>query len=121
MATATHPTRLRLPIDGMHCAACAGRVERELNGLSGVEATVNFATEEATVEFDPARVATDELLAAVAAAGYHASLPASTRRGRHRRRHATRSADGWSSPPCSRRPCCCSRWCLRSASRAGSG
>ncbi len=78
MATATHPTRLRLPIDGMHCAACAGRVERELNGLSGVEATVNFATEEATVEFDPARVATDELLAAVAAAGYHASLPAST-------------------------------------------
>ena len=79
MATATHPTRLRLPIDGMHCAACAGRVERELNGLSGVEATVNFATEEATVEFDPARVAADELLAAVAAAGYHASLPASTR------------------------------------------
>ncbi len=79
MATATHSTRLRLPIDGMHCAACAGRVERELNGLSGVEATVNFATEEATVEFDPAHIATDELLAAVAAAGYHASLPTSTR------------------------------------------
>ena len=77
MATATHPTRLRLPIDGMHCAACAGRVERELNGLSGVEATVNFATEEATVEFDPARVAADDLLAAVTAAGYLASLPAS--------------------------------------------
>jgi P-type Cu+ transporter len=79
VAIATHQTRLRLPIDGMHCAACAGRVERELNGLSGVEATVNFATEEATVEFDPARVAADELLAAVAAAGYHASLPASPR------------------------------------------
>ena len=58
MATATSPTRLRLPIDGMHCAACASRVERELNGLAGVEASVNFATEEATVEFDPARVAT---------------------------------------------------------------
>ncbi|HET9938631.1 MAG TPA: heavy metal translocating P-type ATPase, partial [Gaiella sp.] len=78
MATATSPTRLRLPIDGMHCAACASRVERELNGLAGVEASVNFATEEATVEFDPARVATDELLAAVEAAGYHASLPASS-------------------------------------------
>jgi Cu+-exporting ATPase len=79
VATATHPSRLRLPIDGMHCAACAGRVERELNGLSGVAATVNVATEEATVEFDPARVTTDELLAAVAAAGYHASFPAPTR------------------------------------------
>ena len=78
MATATSPTRLRLPIDGMHCAACASRVERELNGLAGVEASVNFATEEATVEFDPARVATDELLAAVEAAGYHAALPASS-------------------------------------------
>ena len=73
--TATRPERIELPIDGMSCAACASRVERELNGLSGVEATVNFATEQATVAFDPDRVATEELLAAVAAAGYHASWP----------------------------------------------
>jgi len=65
VATATHPTRLRLPIDGMHCAACAGRVERELNGLSGVG---QFATEEATVEFDPAAGLLNPLVAGAAMA-----------------------------------------------------
>ena len=49
--------RVELPIEGMTCASCAGRVEKSLNKLEGVEATVNFATERATVEFDPERVA----------------------------------------------------------------
>ncbi len=67
--------QLHLPIAGMTCASCANRVERRLNELEGVEATVNFATERATVEYDPASVAPLELLAAVEAAGYRATLP----------------------------------------------
>jgi Cu+-exporting ATPase len=47
--------RLDLPISGMHCAGCAGRIEGALQGLAGVQqAQVNFATEKATVHFDPA-------------------------------------------------------------------
>jgi Cu+-exporting ATPase len=72
---AAAPQRLRLEVDGMTCASCAARVERTLNGLDGVEANVNYATEEAAVTFDPASVSVDELLAAIEAAGYHASLP----------------------------------------------
>ena len=49
--------RVELPIRGMTCASCANRVERSLNELRGVEATVNFATESAAVEFDPNAVA----------------------------------------------------------------
>jgi len=68
--------RLELPIEGMTCSSCAGRVEKSLNGLDGVEATVNFATERATVSFDPDRVAPEDLVGAVADVGYEASLPA---------------------------------------------
>jgi len=68
--------RLDLPIEGMTCSSCAGRVEKSLNGLDGVEATVNFATERATVSFDPARVAPEDLVGAVEDVGYAASLPA---------------------------------------------
>ncbi|WP_370464464.1 heavy metal translocating P-type ATPase [Mycolicibacterium sp. 018/SC-01/001] len=67
-------TSLELSIDGMTCASCAARVEKKLNKLDGVAATVNFATEKARVEYD-GHVTTDQLLAAVEAAGYHASLP----------------------------------------------
>ena len=45
---------LELPITGMTCASCANRIERRLNKLDGVTATVNYATEKAAVEFDPA-------------------------------------------------------------------
>jgi P-type Cu+ transporter len=67
--------RLDLPIEGMTCASCAGRIERKLNTLEGVEATVNYATERASVRFDAARVTPGELVAAVEAAGYAAHLP----------------------------------------------
>ncbi|MGY5885969.1 heavy metal translocating P-type ATPase [Modestobacter lacusdianchii] len=60
----------------MTCASCANRIERKLNKLDGVQASVNYATEAATVRYDPARVDTDQLLATVAAAGYSAALPA---------------------------------------------
>ena len=61
-----------LALQGMTCASCAGRIERSLNKLDGVEATVNFATETASVRFDPARVEPETLVAAVEKIGYHA-------------------------------------------------
>jgi Cu+-exporting ATPase len=76
MSVASEPSRLELPIEGMTCASCASRIEKTLNRLEGVEATVNFATEKATVRFDPSVVSADALVASVEAAGYHAALPA---------------------------------------------
>jgi Cu+-exporting ATPase len=67
---------LELPIAGMTCASCANRVERGLNRLEGVSASVNYATEKATVDYDPAAVAPEQLVGAVEAAGYSAVLPA---------------------------------------------
>jgi P-type Cu+ transporter len=67
--------RVDLPIEGMSCAACASRIERTLNKLDGVEASVNYATERATVRFDPVKVAATDLVGAVEAAGYHAFVP----------------------------------------------
>jgi Cu+-exporting ATPase len=60
----------------MTCASCATRIQRKLNKLEGVEASVNFATEHATVTYDPALAAIDDLLRAVEAAGYRASVAA---------------------------------------------
>ncbi|HVC88924.1 MAG TPA: heavy metal translocating P-type ATPase [Gaiellaceae bacterium] len=62
-----------LALEGMTCASCAARIERTLNKIDGVEATVNFATERATVTYDPSRVASEQLIGAVEAIGYHAS------------------------------------------------
>jgi P-type Cu+ transporter len=67
--------RVELPITGMTCASCANRIERKLNKLDGVSATVNYATEKATVEYDTAAVAPEQLVGAVEAAGYGAVLP----------------------------------------------
>jgi P-type Cu+ transporter len=66
---------VELPITGMTCASCANRIERKLNKLDGVTATVNYATEKARVEFDDG-VAPERLVEAVESAGYHAALPA---------------------------------------------
>jgi Cu+-exporting ATPase len=65
------PIELVLPIDGMTCASCVSRIERFLARTPGVEAaTVNLATERATVRLDPALAGRDEAVAAVRAAGY---------------------------------------------------
>lgn len=65
---------IELRIGGMTCASCANRIERTLNKIDGVAATVNYATEKATVTvpdgYDPA-----QLLAEVENAGYSAALP----------------------------------------------
>ena len=74
-------TTIELPITGMTCASCANRIERKLNKLDGVQASVNYATEKATVDYDPAAVEPEALVGAVEAAGYHAALP-SGRAGR---------------------------------------
>lgn len=67
---------IELPITGMTCASCANRIERKLNKLEGVSASVNYATEKATVSYDADAVAPEALVGAVEAAGYHAVLPA---------------------------------------------
>jgi Cu+-exporting ATPase len=71
MTVATEEKTLRLELEGMTCASCAARIEKKLNKLEGVEASVNFATEQATVRCD-ADVPVEQLVAAVASAGYGA-------------------------------------------------
>lgn len=64
-----------LAIEGMTCASCAARIEKKLNRMPGVSATVNYATERARVEL-PAGVTVDDAIRTVQQAGYGAALPA---------------------------------------------
>jgi Cu+-exporting ATPase len=66
--------QLDLDIGGMTCASCAMRIEKRLNRLDGVRASVNYATSKASITH-PAGLGTDELVAAVEKAGYSASVP----------------------------------------------
>ncbi|MGZ0212869.1 MAG: cation transporter [Actinomycetales bacterium] len=75
---------IELAIGGMTCASCAARVEKRLNRLDGVVATVNYATEKAKVTFD-ASTTPDSLVAEVEKAGYTATLPAVCDLARHRK------------------------------------
>ena len=82
MSSRTEPTAsmpavksvIELDITGMTCASCANRIERRLNKLDGVDATVNYATEKAKVTY-PAGLGPQDLVATVEQAGYHAILP----------------------------------------------
>jgi Cu+-exporting ATPase len=67
---------LDLPIVGMTCASCAARIERGLNGLDGVEATVNYVTEKASVDFDPAVATSGDLVSAIQRLGYRVAADA---------------------------------------------
>jgi len=71
---------VELSIGGMTCASCAARIEKKLNKLDGVTATVNFATEKAAVSF-PGTVTSDDLIAVVERTGYTAALPAESEAG----------------------------------------
>jgi Cu+-exporting ATPase len=77
MSETLTPNEVDLDIAGMTCASCAARIEKRLNKLDGVTATVNYATEQARVR-TPDGVSIDELIAQVEAAGYraHAARPA---------------------------------------------
>ena len=66
---------IELDVGGMTCAACANRIEKKLNRLDGVTATVNYATEKARARV-PASVSADDLIAVVEKTGYTAVLPA---------------------------------------------
>ncbi len=73
-ATSPKPRdRVDLEIRGMTCASCAVRIERDLNRLDGVEATVNFATDRATIRCDAESVGVDDLIECVEQSGYHAT------------------------------------------------
>ena len=78
MSTSSPTEHVELAISGMTCASCASRIERKLNRLEGVSATVNYATEHASVDFEPDAIEPADLLGAVEAAGY-AAVPAGGR------------------------------------------
>ena len=67
----TAPDRIDLPVGGMTCAACARSIERTLAATPGVaRASVNLATETATVEYDPARARVRDFIGAIQDLGY---------------------------------------------------
>lgn len=71
-SSTTH--RVELVIGGMTCASCAARIEKKLNRLDGVSASVNYATEQAKISY-PDAVAPEDLVATVRRTGYTAELP----------------------------------------------
>jgi len=81
MTTSTGPDQVvdarsvELTIGGMTCASCAARIEKKLNKLEGVTATVNYSTEKAKVTY-AGSVTPEDLVATVVATGYTAALPA---------------------------------------------
>lgn len=75
-APAPAPGEITLDVEGMTCASCVRRVERSLSRVDGVsDASVNFATEQATVSYDPSAVDISALTAAVEKAGFGVSVP----------------------------------------------
>lgn len=74
------PSRIELAIDGMTCASCAAKIEKKLNSLEGVQASVNYATEQASVRYDPAQVEFTDMVASVESLGYSAARPATHER-----------------------------------------
>ncbi|WP_328499897.1 heavy metal translocating P-type ATPase [Streptomyces sp. NBC_00457] len=74
MTTTTPGAEVELAIGGMTCASCAARIEKKLNRMDGVEATVNYATEKAKVTFRE-DIAVADLIATVEATGYSAREP----------------------------------------------
>ncbi|MFP8963435.1 heavy metal translocating P-type ATPase [Streptomyces nanhaiensis] len=76
--TASEAAEVELAIGGMTCASCAARIEKKLNRMDGVSATVNYATEKAKVTFGEG-VGVEDLIATVEATGYTATPPAPER------------------------------------------
>ncbi|HEY0017246.1 MAG TPA: heavy metal translocating P-type ATPase [Longimicrobium sp.] len=69
-------SKVTIPVSGMTCAACSGRVQRALEKHPGVNtAAVNLMLKNATVEFDPASTSPDALVQAIRSTGYEAALP----------------------------------------------
>lgn len=68
----TNLAHLDLGVSGMTCTSCSSRVQRKLNKVDGVTANVNFATETAAIEYDPATANPESLIEVVRGAGYDA-------------------------------------------------
>lgn len=85
-ARGEHDQKLELAIGGMTCAACSTRLEKVLNRLPGVEATVNLATERATLRYAPGALTVDAAKAAVERAGFSATEAAGIVRADERAR-----------------------------------
>ncbi len=66
---------IAIAVDDINCASCVSKVEKKLNALDGVDASVNFATKTASVNFDPELAGSDDFVRAVDSAGYTATLP----------------------------------------------
>ncbi|MFF3258939.1 heavy metal translocating P-type ATPase [Streptomyces sp. NPDC002932] len=79
--TGTGAAEVELAIGGMTCASCAARIEKKLNRMDGVEATVNYATEKARVSYRGEGVSVQDLIATVEKTGYSAQEPAPPVRG----------------------------------------
>ncbi|QLH26339.1 cation-translocating P-type ATPase [Streptomyces sp. Rer75] len=79
MTNLTETGEVELAIGGMTCASCAARIEKRLNRMDGVEATVNYATEKAKVSYRGESVTVKDLIATVEATGYTAEQPAPRR------------------------------------------
>ena len=78
MRNATAEERITIPVSGMTCAACSGRVQRELESHPGVtEAGVNLMLKNATVTYDPSRTDAASIVSAIRSTGYGAELPQS--------------------------------------------
>jgi Cu+-exporting ATPase len=71
-----------LDVGGMTCSSCAARIEKKLNQIDGVHASVNFATEQVSID-RPDHVSTDDLVAAIEDTGYSAALPAADEHAHH--------------------------------------
>jgi Cu+-exporting ATPase len=75
-ADGTGTAEVELAIGGMTCASCAARIEKKLNRMDGVEATVNYATEKAKVSYRGEDISVQDLIATVEKTGYTAHEPA---------------------------------------------
>ncbi|MEW6164121.1 MAG: heavy metal translocating P-type ATPase [Pseudomonadota bacterium] len=77
---------IELAIGGMTCAACSARIERQLNKLPGVEATVNLPAERAHIRFDPSGIDADRLIATIVKTGFTATPSSADTRGEEKAR-----------------------------------
>jgi Cu+-exporting ATPase len=73
--SASTQNHVEVPIAGMTCVSCAVRIERKLNKIEGVSASVNYAIGRASVDYDADSLSPDELIDTIEATGYKASLP----------------------------------------------
>ena len=74
MSETANPATVEIAVGGMTCAACAARIEKQLNKLPSVEAAVNLAAERAHVRFDPSLASVDNILSTVVKTGFKASV-----------------------------------------------